>query len=123
MSSETTHSLATVASCYCYWCLTSLNIAQMISDMTVASARAACFYNPGLLIRACAMQYAFDAFINSEFGSRLKYGNYTVNLRESILTKQKKYHDNNICIILWIYVVLALRKLHNVFYAKTVTVS
>jgi len=24
-------------------------------------------------IRACAVQYAFDAFINSEFGSRLKW--------------------------------------------------
>ena len=51
--SETTHNLATVVS--------------------ARPAPAACFYNPRMSIRACAVQYAFDAFINSEFGSRLKW--------------------------------------------------
>ena len=51
--SETTHNLATVVS--------------------ARPAPAACFYNPKMPIRACAVQYAFDAFINSEFGSRLKW--------------------------------------------------
>jgi len=51
--SETTHNLATVVS--------------------AQPAPAACFYNPRMPIRACAVQYAFDAFINSEFGSRLKW--------------------------------------------------
>ena len=56
--SETTHNLATVVSAW--------------------PTPAAYFYNPRMPIRACAVQYAFDAFINSEFGSRLngKYGNW-----------------------------------------------
>ena len=65
---------------------------------TVVSARpapAASFYNPRMPISACAVQYAFDAFINSEFGSRLNMA----TKRESEINR--KFRDNNICIVLY----------------------
>jgi len=40
----------------------------LLSSQSARPAPAASFYNP---IHACTMQYAFDAFINLEFGSRL----------------------------------------------------